>query len=72
MLPGWHAERSVSLILGLRWGLSLCVSSMREVGARSEKVVSVCRILLSDSSHIRSSFHPSGDLGEEEEEELLL
>lgn len=46
--------------------------SMREVGAQSEKVVSVCRIFLSDCCSIRPSFHPSGDLGEEEEEEFLL
>lgn len=69
MLTGWIIERSVSLILRLSWGLSLCVPSMREVGAQSEKV-SVCRIFPSDSCSIRPSFHPSGDLGEEEE--LLL
>lgn len=66
---GWNAERSVSLILRLRWGVSLCVPSMGEVGAQSG---SVCRIFPSDSWCIRPSFPPRDDLGEEEEEKFLL
>lgn len=51
------ALKEVSLMLRLRWEFSLYVPSMREVGAQSEKVVSVCRIFLSDSCCIRPSFH---------------
>lgn len=33
LAPGWHTEGNISFPLGLGWGLSMCVLSMREVGA---------------------------------------